>query len=112
MVTEKTRQIAIMKALGASNWAIGRIFVLEGVIIGAIGTLFGVGIALAATTGLKWFGTRLPPEVYYIDRLPVNVDLADYGLVAVSAMVICTLSTIYPSIAAASVAPVDGLRHE
>jgi lipoprotein-releasing system permease protein len=42
----------------------------------------------------------------------VNVDLADYGLVAVSAMVICTLSTIYPSIAAASVAPVDGLRHE
>jgi lipoprotein-releasing system permease protein len=112
MVTEKTRQIAIMKALGASNWAIGRIFVLEGVIIGAIGTLFGVGIALAVTTGLKWFGTRLPPEVYYIDRLPVNVDLADYGLVAISAMVICTLSTIYPSIAAASVAPVDGLRHE
>ncbi len=112
MVTEKTRQIAIMKALGASNWAIARIFVLEGVIIGAIGTMFGVGIALAACTGLKWFGTRLPPEVYYIDRLPVNVDLSDYGLVAISALVICTLSTIYPSIAAASVAPVDGLRHE
>lgn len=112
MVTEKTRQIAIMKALGASNWAIARIFILEGVIIGAIGTMFGVGIALAACTGLKWFGTRLPPEVYYIDRLPVNVDLADYGIVAISALVICTLSTIYPSIAAASVAPVDGLRHE
>ncbi len=112
MVTEKTRQIAILKALGASNWSIARIFVLEGVIIGAIGTSFGVGIALAACTGLKWFGTRLPPEVYYIDRLPVNVDLGDYGIVAISALVICTLSTIYPSIAAASVAPVDGLRHE
>lgn len=111
-VTEKGRQIAIMKALGASDWAIQRIFVAEGVIIGAIGTLFGVFIALSACTGLKWFGTRLPPEVYYIDRLPVNVDLGDYMLVSLAAMVICTVSTLYPSYAAARTSPVDGLRHE
>ncbi|MBK6515046.1 MAG: ABC transporter permease [Polyangiaceae bacterium] len=112
MVTEKTRQIAIMKALGASDGAVQRIFILEGMIIGAIGTLFGVGIALAASTGLKWFGARLPPEVYYIDRLPVNVDLADYGLVALSAMLICTVSTLYPAYAASRISPVDGLRYE
>ncbi|MFO0552079.1 MAG: ABC transporter permease [Polyangiaceae bacterium] len=112
MVTEKARQIAILKALGASDGAIRRIFMLEGIIIGAIGTIFGVGVALAACTGLKWFGARLPPEVYYIDRLPVNVDLGDYGLVALCAMLICTISTLYPAYAAARVSPVDGLRYE
>ena len=112
MVTEKGKQIAILKAVGASDGAIMRIFMLEGIIIGAIGTVFGVGTALAACTGLKWFGVRLDPEVYYIDRLPVNVDLKDYALVALAAMIICTLSTIYPALAASKLSPVDGLRHE
>lgn len=112
MVTEKGKQIAILKAVGASDGAIMRIFMLEGMIIGAIGTVFGVGTALAASTGLKWFGVRLDPEVYYIDRLPVNVDLKDYALVALAAMVICTLSTVYPALAASKVSPVDGLRYE
>lgn len=112
MVTEKGRQIAVMKALGASEGHIRKIFMIEGMIIGAIGTLFGVGIALAACTGLKWFGARLPPEVYYIDRLPVNVDLADYSIVALASLAICTLATIYPAHAAARLHPVEGLRHE
>ena len=112
MVTEKGKEIAILKALGASDNAIMRIFVLEGVIIGAIGTVFGVGTALAACTGLSWFGVRLDPDVYYIDRLPVNVNGADYALVALAAMVICTLSTLYPASTASKLSPVDGLRYE
>ncbi len=112
MVTEKGKEIAILKALGASDSAIMRIFVLEGVIIGAIGTVFGVGTALAACTGLSWFGVRLDPDVYYIDRLPVNVNGADYALVALAAMVICTLSTLYPASTASKLSPVDGLRYE
>jgi len=112
MVTEKGKEIAIMKALGATNRAIMSIFMLEGVIIGGIGTLFGVGTALAACTGLSWFGVRLDPDVYYIDRLPVNVNAADYVAVAIAAMFICTLSTIYPARLASSLSPVDGLRHE
>lgn len=112
MVTEKGKEIAVLKALGASNGAIMRIFMLEGIIIGAIGTIFGVGTALAACTGLSWFGVRLDPDVYYIDRLPVNVNGSDYAMVAVAAMIICTIATIYPARAASTLSPVDGLRYE
>lgn len=112
MVTEKGREIAILKALGASDGAVMRIFMLEGVIIGGIGTVFGVGTALAACTGLSWFGVRLDPDVYYIDRLPVNVNASDYAMVAVAAFLICTIATIYPAHAASKLSPVDGLRYE
>ena len=112
MVTEKGKEIAILKALGASDGAVMRIFMLEGVIIGGIGTIFGVGTALATCTGLSWFGVRLDPDVYYIDRLPVNVNGADYAMVAVAAMVICTIATLYPARAASKLSPVDGLRYE
>lgn len=112
MVTEKGKEIAILKALGASDGAIMRIFMLEGVIIGGIGTVFGVGTALGACTGLSWFGVRLDPEVYYIDRLPVNVNGGDYAMVALAAFLICTISTIYPAYAASKLRPVDGLRWE
>lgn len=112
MVTEKGKQIAIMKALGASKQKILRIFIAEGVIIGAIGTVFGVALALAACTGLKWFGARLPPEVYYIDRLPVNVDVIDYLRIAAAALAICTLSTVYPAYTASRLNPIEGLHHE
>jgi lipoprotein-releasing system permease protein len=112
MVTEKGKEIAIMKALGATDGAIRAIFITEGVIIGAIGTAFGVGTGMAATLGLKWFGVRLDPDVYYIDRLPVATNLVDYVMVASAAMLICTLATIYPAAAASRLRPVDGLRYE
>lgn len=112
MVTEKGKEIAILKALGASDGAVMAIFMLEGVIIGGIGTAFGVGTALATCTGLMWFGVRLDPDVYYIDRLPVNVNPYDYAMVAVAALVICTIATLYPARAASKLSPVDGLRYE
>lgn len=112
MVTEKGKEIAILKALGTSDGGILKVFMLEGVIIGAIGTLFGVATGVATCVGLKWFGVRLDPDVYYIDRLPVATNPADYALVATSALVICTLATVYPAIAASRLRPVDGLRHE
>jgi lipoprotein-releasing system permease protein len=112
MVTEKGKEIAILKALGASNGAILRTFMTEGIIIGAIGTAFGVATGLAMCAGLAWFGLRLDPDVYYIDRLPISVSAVDFLIVAVSAMTICTLATIYPAQAASRLRPVDGLRYE
>jgi lipoprotein-releasing system permease protein len=112
MVTEKGKEIAILKALGATNGAIMRTFMLEGIVIGGIGTVFGVGTALATCTGLAWFGVRLDPDVYYIDRLPVNVNPSDYALVTVCALLICTIATIYPAKTAADLSPLEGLRWE
>ena len=112
MVTEKQKEIAVLKALGAPDGSVMRVFMLEGVIIGAIGTVFGVVSALAICLGLSWTGMRLDPDVYYIDRLPVNVDPGDYGVVAIAALVICTLATLYPAYTASRVRPVEGLRYE
>ena len=112
MVTEKTKEIAVLKALGAADGHVMRVFMVEGTLLGAIGTALGVSVALAACLGLSWIGVRLDPDVYYIDRLPVNVDLGDYGMVALAALAICTLATIYPALTAARVRPVEGLRYE
>ncbi len=112
MVTEKSKEIAILKALGATDRSILSIFLGEGVIIGTIGTAFGVATGVAMCVGLKWFGVRLDPDVYYIDRLPVATNPSDYATIAVSAILICTVVTIFPATAAAGLRPVDGLRHE
>ncbi len=111
MVTEKGREIAILKALGATDGSILRLFMLEGTIIGAFGSAFGVATGLALVTGVKWFGLKLDPDVYYIDKLPVAVNPSDFVVIGLGAMAICTLSTFYPAWAASRLRPVDGLRN-
>jgi lipoprotein-releasing system permease protein len=112
MMTEKAKEIAILKALGATDGSILRTFMSEGIIIGSIGTLLGVSTGAALCTGLAWFGLRLDPDVYYIDRLPINVSAADYAAVTLAALTICTIATIFPARQAAQLRPVDGLRYE
>jgi len=112
MVTEKSKEIAILKSLGASDRSILAIFMGEGMLIGAIGTYFGVATGFAAIKGLTVFGLRLDPEVYYVDRLPISADFTDFLLVALSAFVITTLATVYPALAASHLRPVEGIRYE
>ena len=112
MMTEKAKEIAILKALGATDGAIMRTFMTEGMIIGGIGTTVGVSTGVAICTGLAWFGLRLDPDVYYIDRLPINVSATDYAFVTLAALTICTIATIFPAKQAAQMRPVDGLRYE
>ncbi len=112
MVTEKSKEIAILKAIGSSDRSILRVFMSEGIIIGAIGTVFGVVTGLAFTLSLLWLGVRLDPDVYYVDKLPINVDPVDFTLVALAALAITTIATIYPAIAASRLRPVEGIRYE
>ena len=112
MVTEKGREIAILKALGASDVSILRIFMVEGMIIGGIGTAFGVATGYAVCFGLSWFGVRINPDVYYIDRLPIAVNALDSAAVTVAALLICAIATLYPARAASKLLPLEGLRYE
>jgi len=112
MMTEKAKEIAILKALGASDGLILRTFMIEGIIIGGMGTVIGVATGLALCTGLSWFGLRLDPDVYYIDRLPIDVNGWDYGAVTLAALTICTIATLFPAKQASQLRPVDGLRYE
>lgn len=112
MVTEKSKEIAVLKAMGCSDRAVLNVFMAEGMFIGGMGTVLGVVTGFVAMKSLKVFGVRLDPEVYYVDRLPVNVEYLDYFLVALCAFVITTLATLYPAAAASSLRPVDGIRYE
>jgi lipoprotein-releasing system permease protein len=112
MVTEKSKEIAILKAMGTSDRGILRLFMSEGMLIGGIGTIAGVTIGYTLMQSLKYFGVRLDPEVYYIERLPVSVEEFDYFLIALCAFGITTLATLYPARAASRLRPVDGIRYE
>ncbi len=112
MVTEKSKEIAIMKAMGASDRTILRLFLTEGMLIGGVGTFFGVITGFASMYGLEKARISLDPEVYYIERLPVHVDVGDYLLIAVCAFAITTFATLYPARAASGLSPVDGIRYE
>lgn len=112
MVTEKSKEIAILKATGASDTGILKVFMTEGLLIGGIGTVFGVATGLVLCLGLLWFGVRLDPDVYYVDRLPINVNAADYAVVALCSLGITIAATIYPAVAASRLRPVEGIRYE
>jgi len=112
LVLEKTKEISILKSMGARDASIMKIFVLEGVTIGAIGTLIGCLMGLASCSFVARFGLRLDPDVYYISYLPVTVDLGQFALVAVISICLAYLATLYPAITASRLSPVDGLREE
>ncbi len=113
MVIEKTRDIGILKAIGASNRSVGRIFIWQGLVIGGVGTLAG----LLGAWGLIWLQDTyeliaLPNTIYYLDHLPVRIEWADWSVTVAAAMVISWLATVYPARQAARLAPVEALRYE
>jgi lipoprotein-releasing system permease protein len=112
MVITKGREIAILKAMGATSRTILRIFVIEGALIGFIGTVLGTFFGLAGCAFLDRYQYPLETDVYYLDTLPVVVDPWAVATIAVGAFVICFLCTIYPAWRASSLDPVEALRYE
>ena len=112
MVTDKTREIAILKSMGASSSSVALVFQVVGLVIGLAGTIVGVLIGLGTCYVVGRYGYHLDPKVYLIDRLPIEVKPLEVLLVAGITMVISVISTLAPSRSAASLRPVDGLRYD
>jgi len=114
MVTEKTKDIGILKAVGMTNAKIRAIFTLEGLFIGLFGCILGSGIGITLSLLLKKYQfVKLPPDIYYLDRLPVSlVFWPDVGMVILAAFLISLVSTIYPARKAGQLNPLEALRYE
>jgi len=113
VVMEKTRDVAILRAMGASARSIMTIFMFQGLLVGVVGTFAGLvsGLGLCQLLA-KYKFINLPADVYYISTLPVQVDVADVSFVAAAAVVISFLATLYPSWYASRLNPVESFRYE
>ncbi len=113
LVMEKTRDIAIMMSMGATRGMIRRIFMLQGSIIGVVGTLLGYAFGLSLGWLLKRYQfIKLPENVYTLDHLPISITVTDVLIVGASAMLLCFLATLYPARQAARLEPAEALRYE
>lgn len=111
MVIEKAKDIAILKAMGATHQSIRKIFVFKGMMIGAVGTLLGVAFGFGLCFLLERYKfIELPGDVYYITTLPVRLEGIDVVLIALAALAICFLATLYPARRASRLNPVEALR--
>lgn len=121
VVMEKNKDIAILKSMGATAGSIMKIFILQGVIIGTVGTLLGAagGIAIALNLSRisvfveNLLGIKiLPGDVYYLNELPSRVNYGDVSIIIAGSLLLCFLSTIYPSWRASKLDPAEALRYE
>jgi lipoprotein-releasing system permease protein len=113
VVKDKTREIGILRAMGLTARGIRRIFFVQGLVIGLVGTGLGLAVGLIAAVALdRGRFIRLNPEIYFIDHLPVVTQPLDVALIVLASIAIAAGATLYPSIQAARLFPLDAIRHE
>jgi lipoprotein-releasing system permease protein len=112
LVIDKTKEIAILKSMGMRAFGVARVFQVAGLTIGCVGIGCGLLVGLLVCAVVARYGYSLDPHVYLIDRLPVQVSLDEVLLTCGITLAICFIATLYPSLKAAQLEPVEGLRYE
>jgi lipoprotein-releasing system permease protein len=112
LVTDKTREVAILKSMGATSMGVALVFQTAGVAIGAIGLGIGVLLGLAICFVMGSYGYHLDPKVYLIDRLPIQVNWTEVLLVVGITVLVSLIATLVPSLGAAAQRPAEGLRYD
>jgi lipoprotein-releasing system permease protein len=111
VVTDKTKEIGILRAMGMPARSIRRIFLAQGFLIGLVGTALGLTLGIAAAFALDRLKLiPLDPQVYFIDHLPVARQPLDIAVTAVASLLIAALATIYPALQASRLLPVEAMR--
>jgi len=113
VVIEKRKDIGILKSMGSTNASIMKIFMFEGLVVGTAGVLLGTALGYVLCWIQKTFNLiSLPPEIYFINSLPVDMRPLDFAAVALAAMLLTFLATVYPARRAAQLSPVEAIRYE
>lgn len=113
VVTDKTREIGIMKSMGLKAAQVQRVFMLQGLVIGTAGSALGAIVGLVLTWMLdRYEFIKIPGDVYFVDRLPVAFDPVDVGVILLSSTLISFVATLYPSRQAAGLLPLEAIRDE
>ncbi len=112
IVLQRGKEIAILKSMGASDASIMKVFVIQGLFVGVGGAVLGVVLGIVVCWILQTVGFPLDDRVFYIEKLPVVLDQREISIIALAAVIISYLATIYPAMTAAQLYPVQGLRDE
>ena len=113
VVADKTKEIGILKAMGMPARSIRRIFFLQGLVIGVVGTVLGLVLGFGAALALdKYQFIKLDAQVYFIDHLPVSTQPTDVMWIVIASIAIAAIATVYPSVQASRLFPIEAIRHE
>jgi lipoprotein-releasing system permease protein len=113
VVADKTKEIGILKAMGMPARSIRRIFFAQGLVIGVVGTGLGLALGFAAALALdKYQFIKLDAQVYFIDHLPVSTQPMDVMWIVIASIAIAAIATVYPSVQASRLFPIEAIRHE
>jgi lipoprotein-releasing system permease protein len=113
VVADRTREIGILKAMGMTRGGILRVFVLQGAWIGIVGTVVGTALGVLLCWLLETYEIiRIPPDVYFVDHLPVSLRLVDLAAIVAVSVLVAFAATVYPAVQASRLEPVDAIRHD
>jgi lipoprotein-releasing system permease protein len=112
IVLDKKREIAVLKAMGATDWGLLRAFLYQGLIMGIIGAASGLGLGYVVCRWILVYGLPLDPKVYFISRLPVRMQPLEFGLTGAFAIAVCLVATVWPALYASRLRPAEAFREQ